>query len=137
VTFRWDGEVWALDVDDVIEIVAARPVTRWPAASRRLLGLVAWRGRTLPVVVPRALKNGLPGPDVKKRLLVLGRPAPFAVPLDEAGRVAVADPPAAGESENAPVRVDGSLVTLIDPEDLLANESSLVAPPAAGNGRVP
>jgi chemotaxis signal transduction protein len=134
VTFRWDGEPWALDVGDVIEIVAARAVTRLPGSSQRLLGLVAWRGRTLPVVIPRALKEGRPGPDVKRRLLVLGRPAPFAVPLDEAGRVAVADPPGEGESENGPVRVDGLQVTLIDPEDLLANEPSLVAPQAVGAG---
>jgi chemotaxis signal transduction protein len=127
VTFLWEGENWAFDLADVVEVVGTRHVTPLPGAHPRLLGIVTWRGRTLPVFAPGALKDSPVPPDLKRRLLVLRRPGPFAVPVDEPGRVVDA---AAAERvdlrEDGPadglrlLRVDGRLVRLLDPRAIVA-----------------
>lgn len=91
VTFRWDGLTWAFPVRDVVEIASAREVTPVPGTGARIAGIVAWRGRSLPVILPRPLKAGARPPEVNSRFLVVRPGSPFAVPVDEAGRVAFPD----------------------------------------------
>jgi chemotaxis signal transduction protein len=129
VTFRWDGELWAFDLADVMEVAGARPVTPVPGTGRRMLGIVAWRGRTLPVLAPRRLKADPAPPDLRGRFLVLRVPSPFAVPVDEPGRVvtgcavvaAAREAAAASGAVRAVVRVEGARVQVLDPRVLAAD----------------
>lgn len=50
LTFRLDGQVFALDVDDVTEIIEWRRPTTVPAAPEYVLGVLNLRGRAVPVV---------------------------------------------------------------------------------------
>ena len=139
VTFLWDGEEWAFDLEDVVEVATARSVTPVPGTGSGVMGIASWRGRTLPVLLPRGLKESTATPDLKSRLLVLRHPAPFAVPLDEPGRVATIGagtfppPEMTGEGEDrtlrAVVHVDGRPVRILDPRVLAANGT-----PARGPG---
>lgn len=106
VTFRWDGDVWAFPVDAVVEVAARRPVTPVPGMDPRMAGIVTWRGQSLPVVLPRRLKPGGEAPELKSRFLVVRAGAPFAVPVDEPGRVAFA----LDEGEDVRVLDPGALV---------------------------
>lgn len=134
VTFRWEGEDWAFEVPDVVEVVGARTVTPVPGTEPRVLGIVTWRGRTLPVLAPQALKDPAGTPDLKRRLIVL-REGPFAVPVDEPGRVIdagtaeVVDLPKDGEGTPPDglrlLRLEGRLVRVLDPRALVAIGSGL------------
>jgi chemotaxis signal transduction protein len=146
VTFRWEGEDWAFEAFDVVEIVGARAVTPVPNTSSRVLGIVTWRGRTLPVLLPRALKDPPVSTDLKKRLLVLRRPGSFAVPVDEPGRVVDARSAenvewAGAEGAARPaglrlVRVEERLVRVLDPRALVeALQSAPASEPAAAGGK--
>lgn len=125
VTFRVDGEDWAVDVQDVAEIVPGRPITRLPGAPPFVLGLVSWRGRTLPVLVPQPLKGARPAPDVKRRLLVLRRPEPCAVPIDESARIGRAQV----GPEGTAVRFEGRELALLDAASILARGDGPAATP--------
>ena len=139
VTYRWEGEEWAFELSDVVEVVGARPVTPVPGMDPRVLGIVTWRGRTLPVVVPRALKDSPGAPDLKKRLLVLRRPGTFAVPVDEPGRVIdagqaeVVDLPKGSDGASSDglrlLRLEGRLVRVLDPRSLVGSGSALASSP--------
>ena len=111
VTFRCSGNLWAVDVADVLEVVRLGPLTRVPGASARVAGVFGWRGRTVPVIsLPSALKRSAESPDQKKRVLVLGRPEPFGVLIDRSERIlapAEWDWPTGGEAgdSESPVSV--------------------------------
>ena len=130
VTFAWDGEIWGFAVRDVVEIASARPVTPVPGLGPCLPGIVSWRGRTLPVILPRRLKRSPGPPEVKSRFLVVRAEAPFAVPLDETGRVVPGEPlglPEAGIDAEPPSGVRANLrsgataIRILDPTALAAS----------------
>ena len=136
VSFTLGGVRFAFAVADVVEVTAVVPVTPVPGTARRLVGVTAWRGRTIPVVDPRrALKSEGRKPDVLSRILVVGRPSPFGVLIDAPGRVLreadlraiesgePADPRAAGPTL---VRAADGLVRLLDPEAVLGDVRTLV-----------
>jgi len=88
ITFFCAGREYALVVHDVVEILSARPATPIPTSVPRLAGIVSWRGSTLPVLdLPSTLKHADPSPDEEKRMLVVRRPSPFAIRVDQAGRI--------------------------------------------------
>ena len=88
ITFLSAGREYALAVHDVVEVLSARPATPIPTAVDRLAGIVSWRGSTLPVLdLPSALKSADRAPDVEKRMLVVRHPSPFAIRVDEPGRI--------------------------------------------------
>ena len=131
-TFRLDGETFAVDVDDVAAIIASRPVTRLPGGPEQVLGLVSWQGRTVPVLAPRPLKRGLAAPDLRRRLLVLRRPEPCAIPIDEAGRIVRAEV-AGGAGASPRLRVGTGSVLLFDPALLLGDRAGVA--PSRSEGR--
>jgi len=47
---RVEGEARRVPLGLVRAVIPMPPVTRVPGASARLLGLIAWRGRVLPLV---------------------------------------------------------------------------------------
>ncbi|HLN25517.1 MAG TPA: chemotaxis protein CheW [Patescibacteria group bacterium] len=59
VTLGVDSEIFAVDVEDVREILDMRAITRIPNAPSFLLGMIDVRGRAVPVIDLRA-KLGLP-----------------------------------------------------------------------------
>jgi len=135
VTFTLAGARYALPVRRVVEVTTAVPVTRVPGASSRLLGVTAWRGRTIPVLDPRPnLKRDPREPDVVSRILVVGHPSPFGVRIDDPGRVLRASdlrPLEPGDPEaNAAgpdlVRTADGLVRLLDPEEVLGDVRTLI-----------
>ncbi len=131
VTFRWDGDVWAFAVEDVVEMTERRAVTPVPGMGERMAGIVSWRGRSLPVVYPRRLKDGAKAPETRSRFLVVRAGAPFAVPVDEPGRVAFALPAEEGpadEAEDPAVRAirraDGARIRVLDPGVLVGRAAN-------------
>jgi chemotaxis signal transduction protein len=136
VTFTLAGTRYAFAVADVVEVTAVVPVTPVPGTAARLVGVTAWRGRTIPVLDPRRnLKREGPEPDVLSRILVVGRPSPFGVLMDAPGRVlrpADLRPIQSGEPAEGRGSVpklasaaDG-LVRLLDPEAVLGDVRTLV-----------
>jgi chemotaxis signal transduction protein len=135
VTFRIGDQDFAFDVRDVVEMIAARQPTPVPGASPRLIGVTSWRGKTVPVLtLPGALKREAAPSDGKKRLLVLRRPTPFALRVDEPGRIAdprdLEDVAIEGgdvedevrESGVRLVRWQGRLLRVLDPVRVLGHE---------------
>jgi purine-binding chemotaxis protein CheW len=136
VSFTLGGTRYAFAVADVVEVTAVVPVTPIPGAAARLVGVTAWRGRTIPVLDPRRnLKRDGPKPDVVSRILVVGRPSPFGVLIDAPGRVLrpadlrPIDPGDSAERRHSGPKLasaaDG-VVRLLDPEAVLGDMRTLV-----------
>lgn len=136
VTFTLDGTRYALAIADVVEVTAAVPVTPVPGTADRLVGVTAWRGKTIPVLDPRArLKQGARTPDVMSRILVVGRPSPFGVLIGDPGRVVRAsdlrpldpgDPETPGVPGVTLARTADGVVRVLDPETVLGDVRTLV-----------
>lgn len=136
VTFMVDGIRFALAVSDVIELTPLRNVTPVPATADRVAGVTAWRGKTIPVIdLRRYLKRPEPEPDVKSRLLIVGRPAPFGILIGEPGRILrESDRSAvdvADESDRSPeslslIRTPEGVVRVLDPAQVLGEVRTLV-----------
>jgi chemotaxis signal transduction protein len=135
VTFKIGDRDFAFDVRDVVEMVTARPPTPVPGACSRLVGVTSWRGKTLPVLeLPGALKREAAPSDGKKRLLVLRRPTPFALQVDESGRIAdprdledlaVEGGEIEGDARESGVRLvrwHGRLLRVLDPVRVLGHD---------------
>ena len=138
VTFEL-GEGWyAFDVADVVEVARPGPLTPLPGTSDCLAGVVAWRGRTIPVLELGALlKLEGASPDVKRKLIVLGRPSPFGVLVDRPGDLL--DPTGTEDVEMPAgrptdgigktltiVRAELGLVRVLDPEGILEASPELL-----------
>ncbi|HWL82221.1 MAG TPA: chemotaxis protein CheW [Roseomonas sp.] len=72
VTLGVDGDIFAIPVAMVLEILDSRRITRLPEAPMHVLGLIDVRGRSVPVMDLRACL-GLPGGETTEhtRILVL------------------------------------------------------------------
>ncbi|MGQ0720063.1 MAG: chemotaxis protein CheW [Candidatus Eiseniibacteriota bacterium] len=138
VTFRLDGAEYAFALTDVVELTRVLPITPVPRTADRVLGVATWRGKTIAVLdVAAHLKRRPRTPDARGRLLVIGRPDPFAVLIGEPGRLLRAEdatpvelPDAAGPGETAGislVRTAGGLVRVVDPACLLGDPPTLLA----------
>ncbi len=97
VTLGIDGEVFAVEVEQVEEILDLRPISHVPNAPACLLGMIDMRGRTVPVVDLR-VKLGLPPvpPTQQTRIVVLdidlgGRPLSLGLVADQVFEVAELD----------------------------------------------
>jgi chemotaxis signal transduction protein len=136
VTFRLGNTVYGFPVGDVIEVTAAVPVTPVPGTAGRLVGVTAWRGRTIPVLDPRPnLKREAREPDVVSRILVVARPSPFGVRIDGPGRVLRAsdlrplkpgDPESHAPRDPALARAADEVIRLLDADEVLGDVRTLV-----------
>jgi purine-binding chemotaxis protein CheW len=70
VTFRLDGDRYALDIHRVREVVECGDVTRVPRAPAAVRGVISLRGGVVPVV-DLAVKFGLPPTRLAKRTCVV------------------------------------------------------------------
>lgn len=89
VTLGIDGEIFAVGVDAVREILDMQPMARVPNAPPFLLGIIDVRGRSVPVLDLR-VKLGLPPipPSASTRIVELdtvidGRPLVWGVVADQ------------------------------------------------------
>lgn len=138
VTFRWGGADYAFEIADVVEVTPLADLTPLPGSSPRVAGVTTWRGRTIPVIdLAALLKPEEEAPDLRKRLLVLGRPGHFGVLIDEPGRVLSlpgipepglpgGDSRRGGRWESSVVRGRHGSVSVLDPERVLGSSRELL-----------
>lgn len=140
LVIRLDGQEFALDVDDVSEVVRMVALTSVPEGPLWLCGLLNLRGRVVPVVDLRT-RLGLPQrpPDLASRILVVeadGRP--MGALVDEATEVLVLPASALHEPDEATgnahalaaVARDGErLIPVLDPIRLFAGVEAAAGDP--------
>jgi len=83
LTFRVDGQLYALRSGDVLEVIRMPPLARVPQGPAALLGISSLRGAVLPIAGLRQLLGKPPsGNGSAERALVLDVGAPIAVAVD-------------------------------------------------------
>ena len=82
LTFRVNGEVYALPANQVAEVIRVPGVARVPQAPKGLLGLANLRGDVLPVASARGLLGADEAAETTTRAIVLDGAAPVAVAVD-------------------------------------------------------
>jgi purine-binding chemotaxis protein CheW len=128
VVFLCHGDMFGIPLEQVREIVAPRPFTRLPGASREVCGLVGVRGRVITVIDLGTLLGGRPSAgQPEHRLLLLdidGRRIGAAV--DEVVTIAAAEVEAtdgpvrvAAEASLGTGRVEAGTFAAVDPAILL------------------
>ena len=128
----WLGDTeFGIDVADVVEVAPEPPVTPVPRTAGVVRGVANWRGKPIAVLdLGALLKRSDPPPDVKGKLLVLRRPAPWGLLVERPGRIA--EPVAGDAAEVDPatgaevVRTEGGLVHVLDAVQLLGSGRDLV-----------
>lgn len=69
LTFEIAGELYAIDIEHVVEIVIPRPVTRVPNADPSIVGIISLRGMIVTLIDARSRLRHRPsedaGPDVR------------------------------------------------------------------------
>lgn len=113
--FRLGVSEWALPAQRVRQALPPAPETRLPGADALVRGLVAWRGKVLPVLALGARLGCADPPAGHGHLLVIEIEGELAaLPVDEVLRVAPASPTADGQ-----VEVEGHPLPLLDLEQVL------------------
>ena len=82
LTFRVDGELYALPANQVAEVIRLPAVARVPQAPKGLLGLANLRGSVLPVASVRGLVGAEESAEATTRAIVLDGAAPVALAVD-------------------------------------------------------
>jgi purine-binding chemotaxis protein CheW len=82
LTFRVNGELYALPADRVGEVIRLPAVARVPQAPKGLLGLANLRGNVLPVASVRGLLGVEEAAEATTRAIVLDGAAPVALAVD-------------------------------------------------------
>jgi purine-binding chemotaxis protein CheW len=82
LTFRVNGELYALPANQVTEVIRLPAVARVPQAPKGLLGLANLRGSVLPVASVRGLVGAEESAEATTRAIVLDGAAPVALAVD-------------------------------------------------------
>ena len=82
LTFRADGQLYALPASQVAEVIRLPAVARVPQAPKGLLGLANLRGSVLPVASVRGLLGAEDPVEAATRAIVLDGAAPVALAVD-------------------------------------------------------
>jgi purine-binding chemotaxis protein CheW len=82
LTFRADGQLYALPASRVAEVIRLPAVARVPQAPKGLLGLANLRGNVLPVASVRGLLGAEDPAEATTRAIVLDGAAPVALAVD-------------------------------------------------------
>lgn len=82
LTFRANGELYALPANQVAEVIRVPGVARVPQAPKGLLGVANLRGSVLPVASVRGLLGAEEAAEATTRAIVLDGAAPVAVAVD-------------------------------------------------------
>lgn len=115
--FRLGKSEWALPVQQVRQVLPPAPETRLPGAAPPVRGLIAWRGKVLPVLAVGTNLGSADPPAGHGHLLIVKVGGELAaLPVDEVRHVALAQPTIGGQQ----VEVEGGYVSLLDIERVLA-----------------
>jgi purine-binding chemotaxis protein CheW len=131
VTLGIAGELLAMPVERVREILEPKPVAQLPGAPRHLLGMIDVRGQSVPVIDLRCKLGFMPGEDDSgTRIMVItaavgGKETEIGVKVDRVHEVTVLDsdsldpPPEAAAAWRAEHiagigRRNGKFVTVLD-----------------------
>ena len=87
LTFRIAEELYAIDIEHVVEIITPRPITRVPNADQTIVGILSLRGAVVTIIDVRR-RLGHPVEDRRSRL---SGQAGLPVPHDADTRVVVID----------------------------------------------
>jgi purine-binding chemotaxis protein CheW len=93
VTFRADGQLYAVPAEDVSEVIGMLPVARVPQSPKCLLGLANLRGSVLPLISLRLLlgrEGG--GVAAHPRAVVLQGATPLALAVDAVEAIVAVGP---------------------------------------------
>lgn len=82
LTFRVNGELYALPANQVAQVIRLPPVARVPQAPKGLLGLTNLRGSVLPVASVRGLVGAEESAEATTQAIVLDGAAPVALAVD-------------------------------------------------------
>jgi purine-binding chemotaxis protein CheW len=82
LTFRVDGQLYALPANQVVEVIRLPEMARVPQAPKGLLGLANLRGSVLPVASVRGLVGAEESAEATTRAIVLDGAAPVALAVD-------------------------------------------------------
>lgn len=154
ITFRLGGELFAVDVAKVREVLDLTPITRVPTAPSYMRGVVNVRGSAIPVVDLR-LKFGLPerADTVHTRILVLelsvdGELTVVGGLADSVHEVLEIEPRDVGEAPRIAMRWRSELITgmakkgeqfviMLDIERVFATDGPALAEGVADAGALP
>jgi len=141
ITFEISGTIYALPISEVLEVVEDAGMTCVPTLPRESGGVMNWHGEALPVVAPHLLLGGGPmrsrNPGEEQQFLVLtDRPdeaACFGLPIDTVVGLVDGEPGLTRGSEVVVERrpVDGRVVTVINPRQLVARAAEVIERAAA------
>jgi purine-binding chemotaxis protein CheW len=112
VTFFLNGELFAVEMTPVQEIIRVPPTVRVPLAPAALEGLSNLRGRVLPIILLRRVFNFeiLPFDDATRALVIdLGQPLGFVV--DKVASVISVDPAQIESVEDIRSAIDAKLLS--------------------------
>lgn len=143
VTLGLAGELLAMPVERVREILELQPVAQLPGAPPQLLGMIDVRGQSVPVIDLRCKLGFMPGEDDSgTRIMVItaslgGRETEIGVKVDRVHEVTVLDsdtlepPPEAAAGWRAEHiagvgRRNGEFVTVLDFEQVFGVDDMAV-----------
>src|SRR5579883_678908 len=117
VVFELSGEVYALDILHVHEIIRIQPVTPVPGAPEYIEGLINLRGRVVPVVDLRK-RFGLRTRDIgdRSRIIVVQVSDDIVGVVEPAARVVTG---LDAEYIRSIAKVEGQLVAVLNPDKIL------------------
>ena len=151
LTFEVAGAVYALPINSVLEVAEADRLRCVPSLPGGCGGVMNWHGDALPVVTPKLvlsseegdplLGEGLESVVSSEHVLVVSDPtgqwARLGVPIDRVlGLVEAKDTPGRGRGlviERRPV--DGRVVSVLDPGQLVARAIEVIERAVALTGR--
>jgi len=121
LTFRVDGDAFAVPFDRVREIMGVQEITPVPGSFLFMKGVINLRGKIVPVVDLR-LKLGLPEREYKLRTCIvvtqIGK-LTMGIVVDSVAEVLVLR---AGDIQNGVAKVKGKVKTLLNLDVLLSAE---------------
>ena len=91
LTFRANGQLYALPAEQVSEVIRMPAVARVPQAPKGLLGLANLRGTVLPVASLRGLLGADEQASAAARAIVLDGAAPVALAVDAVEALVIVD----------------------------------------------
>ncbi len=142
LTFEAGGELYALPIGGVLEVVDMSPLACVPTLPRSCVGVMNYHGDALPVVERSPLldldADELPEP---QQVLVIADPRVhtprFGLPVDRvAGLVDGGDAPTASANLLVQRRpIDGRLVNVLDPSRLVERAREVIEQMASETGQ--
>jgi purine-binding chemotaxis protein CheW len=136
MTFEIGGNVYALPISEILEVVEQSSFSCVPTLPRELGGVMNWHGEALPVVAPHLLLGGSPAAarasGTPQQFLVVSDGfdvvAQLGLPIDFVSGL-VDGEPGGGRGEDVVVErrmMDDRFVSVINPQRLVARAATII-----------